>query len=90
VRIYQLVVEPSREEHIAAHHVSVEGAEEVVFGTPVILRTRQGRYLLVGQTEAGRYLSVVVARSGPGVYSLVTARDADASERSRYQALRRR
>jgi uncharacterized protein len=85
VRIYELVVEPGREEHIARHHVSVEEAEEVVIGAPLILRARQGRYRLVGQTDSGRYLAVFIAARGSGVYGLVTARDADSAERRLYQ-----
>jgi len=80
VRIYELVIEPGREEHIARHHVSVAEVEEVIFGTPFIRRARQGRYHIIGQTEAGRYLAIFVAPRGQGVYGLVTARDADDAE----------
>ena len=85
MRIYKLIVEPGREEHIASHNVAVEEVHEVVFGTPLVLRARQGRYHLIGQTEAGRYLSVYVAPRGRGIYGLVTARDADSAERRLYQ-----
>jgi uncharacterized protein len=85
VRIYELVIEPEREEHIARHHVSVVEVEEVVFGAPFIRKARQGRYLIIGQTEAGRYLAVFVAPREQGVYGLVTARDADESERRAYR-----
>ena len=80
MRIYELVIEPGREEHIARHHVSVAEVEEVIFGTPFIRRARQGRYHIIGQTEAGRYLAIFVAPRGQGVYGLVTARDADDAE----------
>ena len=85
VRIFELIVEPDREEHIARHGVTVEEVEEVVFGNPFSTRTRQGRYGLIGQTEAGRYLTVILAPRGHGVYGLVTARDATLSERRRFQ-----
>ena len=85
MRIYELIVEPGREEHIARHHVSVTEVEEVVFGTPFIRKTRQERYIIVGQTQVGRYLTVFVAPRGKGVYGLVTARDADDVERKAYQ-----
>jgi len=81
VKIYELVIEPGREEHIARHQVTVE---EVIFGAPFIRKARQGRYHIIGQTEAGRYLAVFVAPRGRGVYGLVTARDADDVERSAY------
>jgi uncharacterized protein len=84
VKIYELVIEPDREEHIARHHVSVVEVEEVIFGAPVIRKARQGRYHIIGQTEAGRYLAIFVAPRGQGVYGLVTARDADDAERRAY------
>jgi len=84
VKIYELVVEAGREEHIARHQVSVAEVEEVVFGAPFIRRTRQGRYHVIGQTEAGRYLAVFIAPRGGGMYGLVTARDADDAERRAY------
>ena len=85
MQIYELIIEPGREEHIARHSVSVEEVEELVSGEPFSTRARQGYYRLIGQTEAGRYLTVFVASRGRGVYSLVTARDATESERQTYQ-----
>jgi uncharacterized DUF497 family protein len=85
VRIYELVIEPGREEHIARHQVSISEVEEVIFGAPFIRKARQGRYHVIGQTEAGRYLAVFVAPREQGVYGLVTARDADDAERRAYQ-----
>ena len=86
MRIDELIREPGREEHIARHHVTLEEVDEVVFGAPVVFRARQGRYQLIGQTDAGRYLVVILAPREPGVYGLVTARDADQSERRLYRA----
>ena len=85
MKIYELVVESGREEHIARHHVSVAEVEEVIFGVPFIRKTKQGRYHIIGQTEAGRYLTVFVAPRGRGVYGLVTARDADDAERTAFR-----
>lgn len=90
MRIYELIVDPDREEHIARHHVRVEEVEEVVAGTPFITHTRQRLYRVIGQTDAGRYLTVIVGPRGGGVYGLVTARDADDAERRLYQRQRRR
>ena len=84
MKIYDLIVEPGREEHIARHHVTVEEVEEVTEANPFVTRTRQGRYRLIGQTAAGRYLAVIIAPRGQGVYGLVTARDADDTERRNY------
>ena len=84
MRIYEFIIEPGREEHIVRHQVSVAEVEEVIFGVPFIRKARQGRYHIIGQTEAGRYLTVFVAPRGRGVYGLVTARDADDAERRAY------
>lgn len=90
VIIYDLVIDPDRIDHIARHGVTVEEVDDVVFGRPLILRTREDRYLLIGQTVSGRYLTVVVAPRGHSVYGLVTARDAEGLERRRYQDIRGR
>lgn len=84
MKIYDLIVDPGREEHIARHHVSVAEVGEMVEADPFITRTREGRYRLIGQTRAGRYLCVIIAPRGQGSYGLVTARDADDAERRRY------
>lgn len=86
MKIYELLVEAGREEHIARHHISIEEAEQAVFGETIfILRARDERYLVIGQTDAGRYISVILAPRGKGVYALITARDADDKERRAYQ-----
>jgi uncharacterized DUF497 family protein len=84
VKIFELIIEPGREEHIARHQVSVAEVEEVIFGAPFIRKARLGRYHIIGQTESGRYLAVFVAPREQGVYGLVTARDADDTERRAY------
>jgi uncharacterized DUF497 family protein len=89
VRIYELIIEPGREEHIACHQVSVSEVEEVIFGEPFIRKARSGRCHVIGQTEAGRYLAVFIAPREYGVYGLVTARDADYAERKAYLQHRR-
>lgn len=85
MKVYELVVEPDREEHIGRHNVSVEEVEEVVYGQNVNFRSRHGYFGLVGQTEAGRFLTIFIAPRSGGVYGLVTARDADDAERRMYQ-----
>lgn len=87
--ILDLIVEFGRDDHIARHNVTMTEVEEVVFGMHSIRRERNGYYRLVGQTDAGRYLTIFVVPFGGGVYSLVTARDATASERRKYRKQRR-
>ncbi|HEY7351068.1 MAG TPA: BrnT family toxin [Ktedonobacterales bacterium] len=90
MKIVELIFEPDREEHIARHHVSIEEVNQIVFGNPFIRKAREGRYLIIGQTEAGRYVAVFVAPRGRDIYALVTAREADDAERRAYQQHRRR
>jgi uncharacterized DUF497 family protein len=81
MRIVELIADEDREEHIAAHGVTVEEVREVAFGDHFVRRVREGRYRLIGQTFSGRYLAVFVASRGSGVFGLVTARDATDEER---------
>ena len=67
----------------------MEEVEEVVFGTPFVRKTQQDRYRVIGQTEAGRYLTIFLAPRGRDMYGLVTARDATDAERHMYQEHRR-
>lgn len=85
VYIRELVISPERRHHIAQHGVSPEEVEEICLANPYITRTRQRRLLLIGQTEVGRYLTVIIAPRSRGVYGLVTAREADEKERRLYR-----
>jgi len=89
VWIDELVVKPDREEHIARHGISLEEVDRVVFGPSLVLRARDGRYYVIGQTESGRYLSIYVGPRGGGVFGLITAREADDAERRLYRRHRR-
>lgn len=82
-----------REEHIARHKVTPAEVEEAVFYDGEFLMQRAGPaernpaqtvYTLLGRTDAGRYLMVVLIYEGAGVAMPVTARDMTRSERRRY------
>ncbi|MBC8358719.1 MAG: BrnT family toxin, partial [Candidatus Aminicenantes bacterium] len=51
---------------------------------PLILRSRHGRYLVLGQTESGRYLTVVIQPKPGGIVRVITAREMNNTERQRY------
>ena len=68
-------------EHIARHGVEPEEVEAVVYGRFGVTRSRSGTYRLIGQTGAGRWLTVILAPRGDGVFAVVTARDATDAER---------
>jgi uncharacterized DUF497 family protein len=61
--------------------VSFQEVEEACYGPHVGRRGRDGVSLLYGRSAAGRYLVVVLAPRGRGVWVVVTARDMTPSER---------
>lgn len=89
-RIREVIVSPLQEEHIwTKHHVTPEEMEEVCFAEPLVIRGRDKSYAIYGQTEAGRYLLVILYPKGRGIYSLATARDMTEAERGYYRSRRR-
>jgi uncharacterized DUF497 family protein len=86
--IERLVIEEDRPAHIARHHVTVDEVAAVVSGDYVAVRGRHDRYVVLGMTEKGRTLAVIVgSREEPGTYGLVTARPASRSERTLYRRI---
>lgn len=69
--------------------VEPEEVEEVCFGHSLVLRTKaEGQnpvYIVLGQTQAGRYLACVVIQMPQGKGYPITARPMTAKERRRYQ-----
>jgi len=76
-------------EHISKHTVTPDEAEEVFADDAAIfLRSHSGRFIALGQTEAGRYLTVVYERK-TGAIRVITALDMDEKNRKRYRRERR-
>jgi uncharacterized DUF497 family protein len=71
--------------HIAEHGVSPEEAEETCYNNPLILKSRLHRYYVLGQTDNGRYLTVVVAPIDKVKIRVITAREMSEAERQRFQ-----
>lgn len=83
-----LVVDEHRLEHIARHQVTIEEVQEIVSGDYAYIQGHHERWLLIGKTSQGRFLTVVVgARTKANTYGLVTARPASRGERSFYREL---
>ena len=70
--------------HIARHAVEPSEVEAVCRGSSVILRGREGRYLVYGRTGGGRYLIAIVRSLGGGLARIITARDMTDRERRYY------
>lgn len=84
--IDRLLVEEDRPAHIAKHNVTIDEVVEVVTGDYVFIQGKHGRWLLIGPTQLGRFLTVVVGeRAQKNTYGLVTARSASKAERNFYK-----
>ncbi len=84
-RRFDLIWDERNDDHIARHGVEPSEVEEVAQNTPFVTRGRRGTYRLIGQTDAGRLLTVIVARDEGTLFYVVTARDADDRERRAYR-----
>ena len=67
--------------HIGRHEFTPDEVEEVFAGEHKVRRTRQKRYVALGETLDGRLAFVVFRRLSGGLVRVITARDMDASER---------
>jgi uncharacterized DUF497 family protein len=67
--------------HIETHAFSPEEVEEVFAGNHKIRRTREKRYIALGETLDGRLAFVVFQRLSGGSVRVITARDMEANER---------
>ena len=72
-------------ENVFRHHVTPGEVAKVCFEGPWILRGREGKRSVFGQTFAGRYLLVILADRGSGLFYPITARDMTEPERRRYR-----
>ena len=74
---------------IERHGVSPEEVEEVIFeDEPETVRHGQERFLIRGQTAAGRYLFIVLEQEGKGIYVPITARDMSEREKQAFKKRR--
>lgn len=71
--------------HIARHDVTPGETEEVCQGTYITRQAYKGRVMVIGPTNAGRMLAVILDSEGEEAYYPVTARPASRKERRLYQ-----
>lgn len=92
MKIYELIWNPDRIDHIAEHNVTPNEVEEVCYSEPYVLRAKsQGKnpvYYVLGQTDEGRYLFCVIVRFPDGKGYPVTARPMTDKEKQRYRKWR--
>lgn len=75
-------------EHIAKHSVTPQETEEACYNQPNIRKTKDGLYIIYGQTDAGRYLFIVVRYKGNGFVYVITARPMTNNEQRYYHKRR--
>jgi uncharacterized DUF497 family protein len=83
--VFRLEWDDWNEEHITRHGVTLAEVEEVTANRPFTTRGRKDRYRLIGQTDAGPLLTVIIAPRGGGEAYVLTAQDATREERRAYQ-----
>lgn len=76
-------------DHVQKHGVTPEEVEEVIYeGKPFVRRGpgsgRSRRYYVLGQTQAGRYLQIVLGRVSGMTFKVITARNMKGDERRLY------
>ncbi len=82
--IRELLFDDWNEDHIAQHGITPEEVEQACLANPLVSKVREQRLRAIGQTEAGRYLAIILAHRGRGIYYPITARDATVAERKLY------
>jgi uncharacterized DUF497 family protein len=82
-----LDIDPHIEDKLwVKHSVAFEEVEDVCYDDGHRAeRTRAGLYLVLGRSAAGRYLAVILAFKGGGLWKVVSAREMNDAERRRYQ-----
>ncbi len=84
VYIRSLRWDPGNIAHIARHKVNTEEVEQVCHSEHIRRSAYAGRIMVIGRTQAGRTLSVVLDSEGGDVYYVVTARPSSRKERRIY------
>jgi uncharacterized DUF497 family protein len=70
------------EAHVARHGITPAEVEEAIYSRPrLVAPGRDGTRLVFAETEAGRFLFVVVGEAMDGRDFVVTARDMTVNER---------
>lgn len=83
--IRKLVWDEWNIDHIARHNVEPEEVEQACMSKNLFTKARSGLYRLIGQSDDGRYLTILLAPRLSDSFYPVTARDSDKKERRRFK-----
>ena len=87
--VRRLIWDTWNTQHVARHRIIPDEVETVCHKNPLVLRgQKKGRLVLIGETEEGRILGVILEAKGKGQYYPVTAYDGDANDKALYSRLR--
>lgn len=81
MELKELVWDDFNSKHILKHKVKKVEIEEACENRKLVFSAKNRRLLLIGKTNKGRILSIVLAKVKPNVYYIVTARDSSRKER---------
>ena len=87
MKIQNITWDQETVDHIARHAVSPEEVEQVLFNdedVPIIMRGRENKYLIYGETDSGRFLFIVWV-SKYRKTRIITARDMTIKEKQFYR-----
>ena len=87
MRVQEIVLTPEVEDKVQRKHGLLPEEIRAVCLNPAqhLRKARDGRYAIMGRTEAGRYVIVIGAYGGWGTLRIITARDMTSSERGLYE-----
>jgi uncharacterized DUF497 family protein len=87
VRLREIVWTPEIEDKVRGKHgLTPEEIRQVCLEPAShVRRARDGRYAVLGRTEAGRYVLVIGAYLGKGTMRIITARDMTDGERDLFE-----
>lgn len=86
MKIESIILDDSTELHIARHGVEPYEVEEVSFDSkPFVFKSRKNRYIALGRTGNGRYLTIIFEYLGQNKAKIITARAMSESERKLYK-----
>jgi len=72
-------------EHIAHHGINPAEVEDICFNQHISIRGRFRRYVLYGQSTAGRHIKLILERLYDHIYRPVTAYDMTDNEKHNYK-----
>lgn len=83
--IGRLVWDPGNIAHIARHQVTPREVEEACHGEHILRMAYGGRIMVIGPTNAGDMIAVVLEPVGDDAHFAITARPASRKERRLYR-----